>query len=277
MREAEACTGDLATYPAECGSFKFNRLSKLRHQFPALPNHCHLATAVTNSRSLVVQGQATWKFIHQSDCNLQEEIVVPRELTIGISQPTTCVATLSSFRNWTDHVANGGEACESGNYLAILILTWAYIFSKALVEKQGESMHYSNFSVPIVNDQLDDAEAVGLFVDAGQVDAAEVRWLEAVSAPGQGWNAVVSRPTYLSLWCVTYQGGPRFVVKVSTILSSVRDGGQSHPPSSKQALAPEIQLSLTMFPSQHTLLDLRVAGSYPVWMESLLSGRQPVS
>jgi len=207
----------------------------LLHGVPALPNNCRLATAIAKSRSLVVQGQAIWKFIRQADCNLQEEIVVPRELTIGISQPTTCMATQSSFRNWTDHVANGHEACESGNYLAILILAWAYIFSKGHVEKQGESMHYSDFSAPIVNNQLDDAEAVGLFVDVGQVDAAEARWWEAVLAPGQGWHAVVSGPTYLSPWSVTYQGGPRFVVKVSTILPSVRDSDQSHPPSSEQA------------------------------------------
>lgn len=40
-----------------------------------------------------------------------------------------------------------------------------YIFSKSHVEKQDESMHYSDFSVSIMNNQLDNAEAVDLFVD----------------------------------------------------------------------------------------------------------------
>lgn len=216
----------------------------LLRKVPAFPDGYHL-NLITSPTSLSVNGQATWEFEPQGGCNLEKSTAM-RPLTIGVSQPTICTATGSSFRDWASDGTENDEPRNS-NFVAVLVLMWAYIFSKAHIEKQDGLMRYSYTSAPIVHDGLDRAEDThtSVTVDVGEVDGDECRWWRAVLAPGLGWHATVASTAYLSPWSVCYQGIPEFKIQLSATALPAE--------SSKPASCDDAFRYLSRFCARHSL------------------------
>ena len=219
--------------------------SSLLHRIPAFPVHCNLDKLITNSTSFAVKGRATWEFELQDGCNLKTSTTI-RSLTIGIVQPTVCTATRSDFHGWAVTDAEQDGPPNSGNFIAILTLVWAYIFSESQVEKQGGQMRYLDTLAPITHENFEHAEDANTsIVDVGEVDGEEARWWRAILAPGQGWHAIVVSTSYLSPWSVRYHGPPEFKIKLST---NVRTSESLKPASCDQAFE-----YLSRFCNRHSL------------------------
>ncbi|KAF2272838.1 uncharacterized protein EI97DRAFT_483213 [Westerdykella ornata] len=99
------------------------------------------------------------------------------------------------------------------NYLAVLILAWAYILSARWTEIIPEpcSLRYTDCQATY-QDATTSHLQNAINIDIGNVDPEETRWWAAVLAPGQGWQATMAleQDSFSSPWSIRLQSGPQF-------------------------------------------------------------------
>ncbi len=165
-------------------------------------------------------GSSTWGS-SQADCQyglppfqqaLQIEVAVRDPISLSIAQtPDGDI----SYASW---FARGDQ-----NFLAVLILAWAYVLSARWIDVMPGpcSLSYTSaqtagYDEDATISQEADKNAIG--VDMGDASSEEARWWAAVLAPGQGWQATIAvgQETFLSPWSICLRSSPRFFLSRST-------------------------------------------------------------
>ncbi|KAI9715647.1 MAG: hypothetical protein M1812_005799 [Candelaria pacifica] len=210
---------------------------------PAIPDrrvlHTPLATFST-SRASCVRTHSTWCVADDGGCGVGGIAKTrPASLQLGVRAPISLALTGTSFCSW---IGVEGERSNTGNFVAILALGWSYILSAQLVEMQGQDgaeLVYMDRTARGYSLDEADLGAATIRVNVGAVDEEAARWWAAVLAPGQGWQAIVSRTnsaTYLSPWSVSVEKKQHFVLEWATNLPRSMSSDGSTPPSSMKAL-----------------------------------------
>ena len=194
------------------------RLVHLLHRLPALPDNLH--------QTRLVKGQASWK-LKSSGCNSHLAARTAEErswnLSLPSGRPTLCSISKDNCFRYVDSQTNG---------VSVLFFAWAYILSMALLEKQRIPMQYSHPpKTPTTDSQANASNKDCLDLYIGKASADELRWWNALLAPGQGWRPANKwRPP----WTVAYKGNMRFRVKAEIVGNA--DPDCCLPPSSAQAV-----------------------------------------
>jgi hypothetical protein len=169
--------------------------------------------------------------------------------------------------------------CDSGyaawfarneNYLAVLILAWAYILSARWTEIMPGpcSLSYTDCQATYHDataSHQNDQNAIN--IDIGNANPEEARWWAALLAPGQGWQATMplEQGSFLSPWSVRLQPGPQFS------LSRVRNASPS------PHLAPSFSDAcsyLNRFCELHNIIDQSHAALAAVLLFPSMGGHQ---
>ncbi|PWY96539.1 hypothetical protein BO94DRAFT_481421 [Aspergillus sclerotioniger CBS 115572] len=184
--------------------------------------------------SLLIQGQSTWK-TSKGICELPPR-TIPDQLQLGIDSPSGVrLSDDSPFSDWLG--VQGLSGYDNGNYLSVLYLAWAYIFSSRWVELLGRSvdhecqMHYTSQGTagspqsakqPKVQVELDD--------DVGE---EETFWWRSVLCSDGGWSATTkhNNHVYLSPWSVSAEDAGMSLATKGDLNINMSD-----PPRSKTAL-----------------------------------------
>ncbi|KAF2463835.1 uncharacterized protein BDR25DRAFT_383147 [Lindgomyces ingoldianus] len=102
------------------------------------------------------------------------------------------------------------------NYLAILILAWAYILSARWTEVMPGpcTLTYTESQATYHDATNHQNNRNCIDVDIGGVSPEEARWWAAILARGQGWQATMTfeHNTSLSPWSIHLQRSPQFVL-----------------------------------------------------------------
>ncbi|KAK4119392.1 hypothetical protein N657DRAFT_674917 [Parathielavia appendiculata] len=132
--------------------------------------------------------------------------------------PLSVAAAPEREMRWASWFARGDQ-----NYLAVLILAWAYVLSARWAEIMPESV-----SVVYTSSKADDhnpdapttplPDHLSLEVDISDAGPDEARWWAAVLAPGQGWQAtmLLGQDTFFAPWSVRLQPGYRFMLSTKS-------------------------------------------------------------
>ncbi|KAF2253675.1 hypothetical protein BU26DRAFT_515998 [Trematosphaeria pertusa] len=171
--------------------------------------------------------------------------------------------------------------CDSGyaswfarneNYLAVLILAWAYILSARWTEVMPGpcSLRYTDCQATYhdaTTSHQNDQNAIN--IDIGNANPEEARWWAAVLAPGQGWQATMAleQDSFSSPWSIRLQPGPRF------FLSPVINTSPSPhlTPSFSDACS-----YLNRFCEYHNTIDQSHAALAAVLLFPSMGGHQPL-
>jgi len=182
------------------------------------------------SSKLYLSGRGYWQDVGSS-CQLDSK-TLEQSLLVGIQEP--CQFELledGRFQKWPG-VTHRSCPVE-GNYLAILVFAWAYIFSAKWIELSTTQSTYGEmqYLIPEVEDAADST----LEIDVGQTDCNELEWWRAIVSPGQGWRSTVTFDgiEYQSPWSVFVSGNPGIKVRGSSSLDGLR---QKRAPGSEAAL-----------------------------------------
>lgn len=187
--------------------------SKALNRVPAIPDgslspHArHLEKAV-NSDQLIVFGHSSWNITGSDGCGLGGSLkdTGPCPITIGVRNPTTLTDGIEP-----NHSRKG--------VITAIITAVAYIFSKRLVELQGDgdgasllagNVSYTKNVAPIVESESADSAPGSASREAdvyiGEADDEITRWWQALLAQGQGWMARVatdSKGHFLAPWALS--------------------------------------------------------------------------
>ncbi|KAF1841392.1 uncharacterized protein K460DRAFT_388343 [Cucurbitaria berberidis CBS 394.84] len=127
-------------------------------------------------------------------------------LEVAVKRPVL----LSISESQNDYYAASWFASHD-NYLAVLMLAWAYILSARWVEVMSPSCSLVYTDSQANHDTNTDCRGVqnSLVVDIGPANPEEARWWAAILAQGQGWLATM-QPSYYSPWSINLQSNPEF-------------------------------------------------------------------
>ncbi|OAA55935.1 hypothetical protein SPI_08142 [Niveomyces insectorum RCEF 264] len=267
------------------------RPERLLHRVPQLPSSLEAARTVS--------GYASWRLLHPLGCTeaglSDDDDDTPRTtrteaerqwtLSLPRSRPTLCALSDESSFAYVDSPVNA---------LAPMCLAWAYILSKALLERQNIAMHYAVDTVgaPVKTDLLQTGNGQGtppttsqpqspraaavpcIDINIGRASAAEKRWWCALVTPGHGWRPVgKQRPP----WAVTYARNARLnVVADRTDREDIDLGLETDaPPSSAQAVRYLSRLASVYDLDGQAMLALAMALTLPLHNEAQSTVRLP--
>ena len=190
-------------------------------QHPSFPRDLRLEHVKYAKHSQIyATGRSAWGST-QPDC----EYGLPpfhQQVQIGVVLrnpiPLSIAATPEREMRWASWFARGDQ-----NYLAVLILAWAYILSARWAEIMPEdvSLVYTSGKA---DDYTPDAQTtllpdhLSLAVDIRDAGPDEARWWAAVLAPGQGWQAtmLLGQDTFFAPWSIRLQPGYRFILSTNS-------------------------------------------------------------
>ncbi|KAL1983795.1 hypothetical protein VTN96DRAFT_9881 [Rasamsonia emersonii] len=191
---------------------------------------------------LVAYGHSSWEITGRADCGLG-----------GTRKDTECCAIILGVRKATpvtidaDWNSGGDHGIHSSKgVVAAIVLGMAYVFSRRLVELQGQGddvslsngyVHYTESVAAVLHDDEEQGPSDSYAdVYVGDVDDDASRWWQAVLAPGQGWKAVIAtdeRGPFLAPWATRIGNGLSFRIRQER--KAVRTAGVC-PPSSSRAM-----------------------------------------
>ncbi|KAF2758958.1 hypothetical protein EJ05DRAFT_475201 [Pseudovirgaria hyperparasitica] len=135
-----------------------------------------------------------------------------------------------------------------GDFLAVLVLAWAYILSARWAEMMPEScsIRYTECRAIMCDTSEPGIDPNTISVDIGPASSEERRWWTAVLAPDQGWQATMKleQETFLSPWSVRLQSDLHFSIQQK--------------PSSPRCLSPSSSEALgylDKFCTRHNIVD----------------------
>lgn len=199
LTSAQYCTH----FPPHCSDIK-----SMLHQTPAIPDNPSFAEIIVG-KSMFLEGHATW-IISPPKSSLSHNCDLPgtkktstRKLYIGECRPAVCSLSNDYFQEWPGLQPLTNPA---GNYLALFVLGWSYVFSVRLIElRRASNEDTVRYTDKMAQTQPDHASIGGdeLFdLDMRGDSAVEVRWWAAILAGGSGWHANLTREnkTHFSPW-----------------------------------------------------------------------------
>ncbi|KAM5354524.1 hypothetical protein ACJ41O_001171 [Fusarium nematophilum] len=169
--------------------------------------------------------------------------------------------------------ATQGEApyapwIEGDDYLAVLMLAWAYILSARWAEVMPGScsLAYTDDRATYYDRRNLQQGPSSIGIDIGGADPEETRWWAAVLAPSQGWQASMAaeESALQSPWSIRLQSSLRFY------LVQIRD--DLPPPRSAASFSDAIGY-LDKFCIRHNLVDQSHAALVAVLLLPSLGGR----
>jgi hypothetical protein len=173
-------------------------------------------------KQLFLKGNAFWT-TSTSTCRLEPK-QLSKQILAGVSRPLvinlqkdTCFDEWPGVRNQT--------CLAKGNYLAVLTVAWAYIFSARWLELSTHcSTGQSNRGITYRTYADSPKNANSLELDLGDASNKAARWWQALLAQGQGWSATVNFDgrEYHSPWAVSMSNEQTF----SLITHSTQTPGQ---------------------------------------------------
>ncbi|KAJ5112940.1 hypothetical protein N7456_001474 [Penicillium angulare] len=190
--------------PTGCSNIK----SLLNHT-PSIPGPDQAIEVIGNS-SVFLEGYSSWSISTANtrlnpDCELPpSKQAPPREVLIGESRPGACTLSREYISEWPGLQPSPSSA---GNYLAVFVLGWSYIFSARLVEvRRGtaqDGISYTENMAHMTHDIHKTTTEEYFDLDIGCDSLSAVRWWAAILAGGRGWQATISRhneTTHFSPW-----------------------------------------------------------------------------
>jgi hypothetical protein len=195
----------LAPFPSSC-----NGIRNLLHQTPAIPDHPNVLEIEENGY-LFLEGGSQWAINTPNTCDLESTVKTSptQRILIGTPYPARCLFTESFVRDWKGLGSELDGDFDRANYLAVLVLGWAYVLSARLVELrgtslQGELLYTDNMALTAENCDPISSENGTFIISVGGVDDAEARWWAAVLATGCGWRANMKRSngSYYPPWSI---------------------------------------------------------------------------
>lgn len=182
-----------------------NNIKSLLNRTPSIPESAQVIEYIGNS-SVFLEGYSTWavsatKTTSNPHCELPPtKETLPRKLYIGESYSGACNLSNEYFSDWPGFQPLPSSA---GNYLAVFVLGWSYIFSARLIEtrrRTAEDQVVYTDNLAQSSHDINIGECFDLDIGCDSVSA--VRWWAAVLAGGRGWQATLFREdgTYFSPW-----------------------------------------------------------------------------
>ena len=192
-----------------------------KNTFPLLPAFPQNLKLEEHPNGLSASGFSTWasspatcaSSIPSFRRRVQLEVAVkdPVLLSISDSAPTDTYST-SWFRSQND-------------YLAILVLAWAYVLSARWVEIMSPacSLTYTdNLAKHYDATTKSDNAQHSAVVDIGPASSKESRWWTAVLAKGQGWQASI-RSSLSSPWSIRVESNSQFLLDPELDISNCQE------------------------------------------------------
>jgi hypothetical protein len=125
-------------------------------------------------------------------------------VSLSISETAQCD---TSYASWF---------ARNENYLAVLILAWAYILSARWTEIMPGpcSLRYTDCQATY-QDATTSHHQKAINIDIGNVNSEETRWWAAILASGQGWQATMAleQDSFPSPWSIRLQSVSQFVLQ----------------------------------------------------------------
>lgn len=187
---------------------------------PTLPRNLDLEH---DSEGLFATGFSTWSSAGVECSAHLPSFKQPLRMMIATVQPN--VLSISKDAEKRESCATFAD--RDNCYLAVLVLAWSYILSARWTETLSEagSLAYTQYQSQQIAGAYGDTqgeEDVEIYLEDAGVE--EVRWWDAVLAPGQGWKAQIQLEgnEYVSPWSINLQAECKFVIrhKVADLPSS---------------------------------------------------------
>ncbi|KAJ5923984.1 hypothetical protein N7466_008171 [Penicillium verhagenii] len=190
-------------------------------KFQARPQKLHSCPFGSSpDLSLRIEASSTWQVSATSDCNgLKKAVTKVALLQLGSGGSVPFELNEEVFSTWAGTL---DENCISSNYIGILTLGWCYILSARLVELRGKGavLRYTQSKAEYDNGTSSRCPNTP-FLDIGEVDGDVARWWSAILAPGEGWEAIVTREPhdFLAPWSISRKCASSFFIKDQTFSS----------------------------------------------------------
>ncbi|KAJ5594846.1 uncharacterized protein N7459_001054, partial [Penicillium hispanicum] len=222
--------------------------------------------------SLCLETSCTWKVSANADCSaLEREVSRFAMLQLGAGDSVPFKLNGEVFQSWTGTIEEGGHGA---NYLGVLTLGWCYILSARLVELRGEGafMRYTKVKAECNSDPRLDRPSAHL-LDIGEVDEDVARWWSALLAPGEGWEAFVTRDPadFVAPWSIIRTCETTFFIKHKTLSPDSNSG----PLSSKKAFEVLAEFALSHQLGSQFSIALATALTIPLHRYYTLTARLP--
>ena len=158
---------------------------------------------------------------------------------------TECCPIILGIRKATSFRAQTHKDCSRRRIITAIALAVAYIFSKRLVELQGQGdstslrpghLYYTNNVAAVSQAETPQSVTCSSGICVGEVEDEACRWWQALLATGQGWKAEIaadSEGSFLTPWAVQLED------KFTCLVRSSRNSSEQHsfsPPSSIRAM-----------------------------------------
>ncbi|WEW58754.1 hypothetical protein PRK78_004222 [Emydomyces testavorans] len=227
------------------------------HNTPAIPDSSGV-TETAEGNCLLLNGYSLWKIHSISDCELNTKLKRSQSqaIVIGELQPTYCKLSNEFLLKWSG-LDTTPNTPQTGNYLCVFVLGWAYILSARLLELRRENdadkLSYTD-SRAILSAMNPTTHDCRFLIPVGDADEQELRWWAAILAKGCGWQATLTRGgrTYFSPWAC-YLDDDRPLTVLHNGLKST-SAYSLEPPSSTQA-----QSYLLRLAQMHNAVDQLIA------------------
>lgn len=237
-----------AHLPHRCSNIK-----SLLNQTPSIPESAQVVES-NGKNSVFLEGYATWMTSNNRTLNHNCELprikkTLSRKVYIGESDPGVCNLSNPYFSKWPGLQPLTNPA---GNYLAVFVLGWSYVFSARLIElRRRTTDDRVIYTDDIAQLNLGHKTSTGDYfdLDIGSDRVAEVRWWAAILAGGRGWQAELTRgsETYFPPWECHLDSSFFRICHHADLLSSIPI---LEPPSSAEA-----QEYLSNFARHHDAFD----------------------
>lgn len=182
-------------------------IKSLLNQTPSLPGS-HEVIETIGRDSVFLKGYSTWTVspINNTSnpiCELPPtKQTLPRKVYVGESCPGTCSLANDYLSDWPGLQPLLRPA---GNYLAVFVLGWSYVFSAQLIELCGrtakDKVIYTNEVAPWNPGHHVNTDDEYFDLDIGCESMSAVRWWAAILAGGCGWQATFPESMKLTSHC----------------------------------------------------------------------------
>ncbi|KAL4889385.1 hypothetical protein BDV59DRAFT_195789 [Aspergillus ambiguus] len=177
----------------------------------------HLVNALENARlppfsvELKLLSERTPSFLGYGliprDTELPFTCIMPLDILLAVPNPLAVdISNSAPLEEWPG--VDGISDHDEGNYITILFLAWAYIYSARWAESLKHASGHqcnSNFTHKAHQLATDSGHHDAIKIDIGSdFDPAEAAWWEAILCPGGGWKITTDYKgkTYCSPWSV---------------------------------------------------------------------------
>jgi hypothetical protein len=180
-----------------------------QHDIPQHPILCRDLILRRDESRIFASGMSNWG--STTDCNKDPLSLnqhhnlpffkEPVQIEVASTDPLLlCMSALNPDRSYASWFA-----C-SDDYLAILMLAWAYILSARWVELMPTTtLQYTENQAAFYNDSTgNNSEEDSIRINIGHAGSEKIRWWAAVLAQGQGWQATMGG-TFSSPWTICLQ------------------------------------------------------------------------